>query len=107
MEGLWFTHFTAGPEYGDGMVVLRDGQILGGDPGHTYTGTYMIDSPNVYARIEVKPYVWEPDVSTQEHPERPVMLTLTGTLTGHSAVVFGHPDDHEEVKIAVEMRQAA
>lgn len=107
MEGLWFTHFSVGPEYGDGMVVLHDGQLLGGDHCHTYTGTYMVDTPNLYARVTVKPYVWDPESPTLEHPEEPIMLTLTGTLSGHSAVVFGHPDNQEDVDISIEMRQAA
>ena len=32
MEGLWYAHFSAGQVQGDGMAVLRDGEILGGDP---------------------------------------------------------------------------
>jgi hypothetical protein len=106
MEGLWFTHFSAGPEYGDGMVVLHDGEILGGDRSHTYTGTYHVDSYDLYARVLVKPYMW--DIAEPSHPpQEPVMLTLTGTLKGSSAVVSGHPDNHEEVSVSIELRQAA
>lgn len=107
MEGLWFTHFNTGQEHGDGMVVLRDGQLLGGDSGHTYTGTYMIDEPNLYARIAVRPYSWDSEAPEPEDHERPVMLTLTGTMTGHSAVIFGHPDNRDDIDVSIEMRQAA
>ena len=40
MEGIWYAHFTSGPAHGDGLAVLRNGIIQGGDPEHTYEGFY-------------------------------------------------------------------
>jgi T3SS negative regulator,GrlR len=106
MEGLWFTNFNVGPEYSKGLVVLRDGQILGGDHGHTYTGTYSSDGPHLHARVCVTPYLWTPTPAPQPQ-HHSVMLTFSGTLDGDSATVSGHPDNREDVNVSVELRRAA
>jgi T3SS negative regulator,GrlR len=106
MEGLWFAHFNAGPEYGDGMVVLRHGEILGGDRGHIYTGTYHSDGPYLYARVHVNPYVWTLALANQPLNET-LNLTLRGQLSGNSAIVSGHPDNQNDVNVFVELRRAA
>ena len=55
LNGLWHTHFVAGPAHGDGMAVLRDGEILGGDPTYTYTGSYRLDGAFLYANVRREP----------------------------------------------------
>jgi hypothetical protein len=105
MEGLWFTHFNAGPEHGKGMVVLREGQILGGDQGHTYSGTYSSDGPQVHARVCVTPFVWTSTPSLLS--QSAIMLTFIGMLDGNSGTISGHPDDREDVNVSVELRRAA
>ncbi len=43
-EGIYRIVFISmGGESGDGMVVVRNGQINGGDSCHTYQGTYHAD----------------------------------------------------------------
>jgi len=104
MEGLWYTHFTAGPVHGDGMAVLRHGEILGGDPIHTYTGSYQADGPNLYANVRVSPYAGgqnPPDI------ERPLTFFLQGSVAGNSANVSGHADNKPDVTVVVEMHRAA
>jgi len=104
MEGLWYTHFTAGPMHGDGMAVLRHGEILGGDPAHTYSGSYQFDGPNLYANVRVTPY---PAAIASTATERPFTLYLKGSISGDSAAVCGHPDNKADLKIAVELHRAA
>jgi hypothetical protein len=104
MEGLWYTHFTAGQVHGDGMAVLRNGEILGGDPAHTYTGSYQFDGPNLYANVCVSPHATP---SVPADLERPVTIFLKGSVAGDSATVSGHPDRHADVQIAVELHRAS
>jgi len=103
MEGLWYAHFNAGPVHGDGMAVLRNGEILGGDPAHTYTGSYQVDGKNIYANVRVSPSAEAvvPDL------ERPLTIVLRGSLTGDSAIVSGHPVHHADMTIAVELHRAS
>ena len=104
MEGLWYMHFTAGPNQGDGLAVLRDGEILGGDPLHTYSGSYSSDGTNLYANVRVSPHTTSNTTTDLEHP---VSLFLKGSIIGDSAKVSGHLDHHAELDVAVELHRAS
>lgn len=104
MEGLWYTHFTAGTVHGDGLAVLRNGEILGGDPTHTYTGSYREDGSLLYASVEVSPYEGATTPADLAHP---VTFFLEGLVAGKSANVHGHPTNRPDVTISVEMRRGA
>lgn len=104
MEGLWYAHFTAGPVQGDGMAVLRHGEILGGDPSHTYTGSYQSDGPNLYANVRVSPYAAS---RAPVDMERPVTFFLQGSIHGDLANISGHADNKPDLMVAVELHRAA
>ena len=105
MNGLWITHFNAGPAHGHGLAVLRAGEILGGDFAHTWVGTYEEEGPSLYARVRVTPYV---DTQNGEAavPDRPVMMTLHGDCSETEARLIGLADD-SEVMVSIEMHKAA
>ncbi len=104
MEGLWYAHFKVGPIRGDGLAVLRDGELLGGDPAHIYTGSYNSDGPNLYANVRVSPHATSNIPSDLDHP---VNVFFKGTIAGDSAVVSGHPYRHSELSIDVELHRAS
>lgn len=105
MNGLWIAHFNAGPAHGNGLAVLRAGEILGGDLAHTWVGTYEEEGASLYARVRIEPYIsahnGEPVI-----PDRPVTMTLHGTCHGHDAELTGHADDND-VTVTIEMHKAA
>lgn len=103
MEGLWYTHFTAGQVQGDGLAVLRDGEILGGDPAHTYTGSYTIDGPQLYVDVEVSPYEGHDPADMR----RPRKFVLWGLANEGSANVSGCADNKRDLKVVVELHRAA
>ena len=105
MNGLWIAHFNAGAAHGNGIAVFREGEILGGDFGHTWTGTYEEEGPHLYARIRVAPYVSHSEM-TPLVMDKPVMMTLSGSCTEKDAVLEGHADD-SEVPVSIEMNKAA
>ena len=104
MEGLWYAHFTSGPMNGDGMAVLRHGEILGGDPSNTYTGSYQADGRMLYVNVRVSPYAASHVPSTLKHP---LNFFLQGTIAGDVANVTGHADNKPGVMVAVELHRAA
>lgn len=104
MNGLWHTRFNAGPAHGDGIVVLRDGEILGGDASHIYTGSYHTDGPLVYFDVHVARWLEKNAAADSESPRA---FFFRGSVHGDSATVSGHPDDRREVTIAVELHRAA
>lgn len=103
MEGLWYAHFTAGQLKGDGLAVLRDGELLGGDALHIYKGSYQSDGSSLYANVRISPHDSPGQPPDMEHP---VNVFLKGSITGDSAVVSGHPERHDDLRIAVELHKA-
>ncbi|HUH62205.1 MAG TPA: GrlR family regulatory protein [Terracidiphilus sp.] len=104
MEGLWYAHFKAGPVQGDGMAVLRQGEILGGDPLHTYSGSYQSDGSLLYANVRVSPYTAGP---APTDIERPIDFFLQGSIEGKTANIAGHADNKPELAVTVELHRAA
>ncbi|MGO9433243.1 MAG: hypothetical protein ACLPH3_14580 [Terracidiphilus sp.] len=103
IDGLWYTHFTAGEVQGDGMAVLRDGEVLGGDPAHTYTGSYTSDGSELYLDVRVSPYAGHVPADL----ERPVALVLCGSVSGDSATVSGCAGQRRDLKVIVDLHRAA
>jgi hypothetical protein len=55
VEGLWVVQFHGPQGVGGGVVVLtRGGQVLGGDSGFTYSGTYEFKDSLLKAKVAVK-----------------------------------------------------
>lgn len=102
MEGIWYTHFTAGPVQGDGLAVLNNGEIQGGDPSHTYVGSYQEDGPNLYANVRVTPFAGAKVPVEMEHP---VTFFLKGSVKGNNATVTGHPNNRPDMMVCVEMQR--
>lgn len=107
MDGLWIAHFTAGAAHGNGLVILRRGELLGGDLLHTYEGEWREDGPSVYARVRVEPWVAKKDVPAEITREEQFIMTLHGSCTDKSATLHGHPDERPDLLIDVDMERAA
>jgi len=105
MKGLWIAHFNAGAAHGNGIAVFREGEILGGDFSHTWTGTYEEEGKSLYARIRVAPYTSHHEMEPMVQ-DRPMMLTLKGECDDRDALLTGHPDQ-SEVQVSIEMHKAA
>jgi hypothetical protein len=85
------------------MAVLQDGKILGGDPAHTYTGSYQSDGPNLFANVCVSPSA---AAKSPVDIERPFTVFLKGLVVGNSATVTGHAGHKTDVKLEVELHRA-
>lgn len=104
MEGLWHTHFNVGAAHGNGIAVLRNGELLGGDSSHIYVGSYYTDGPLLYLSVHVSDWLEEKAAIS---PEMPQAFLFSGLVQGDSAVLAGHPDAHLDVTVAVELHRAA
>ncbi|MGA9585577.1 MAG: GrlR family regulatory protein [Terracidiphilus sp.] len=102
MEGIWYAHFTSGELNGVGVAVLHNGQVEGGDPAHTYSGSYQEEGNNVYANVRVSPYAGSTQPADLTHP---ITYFLRGSVTGDLARVSGHPNNKPEALVSVELRK--
>ena len=104
MEGYWLTHYDAGAAHGEGIVMLHEGELLGGDPERLWIGTYEEQGPRVYARMRIVPRVTRLEKGMMAR-EKPMILSLEGHCTDHYARLEGHPDGREELPFQVTMRK--
>lgn len=104
MEGYWLTHYEAGVAHGDGIAMLRGGELLGGDLEHMWSGTYEEEGSRLYARIRIVPFVSRQEEESMAR-EKPLILSMQGFCTGDFAVLEGHPDQREDLPFHVELRK--
>ena len=103
MQGIWHARFTSGEVQGEGLAVLHDGKIEGGDPLHTYTGSYQEDGAQIYANVRVSPYAgtsFKPDIT------HPVSYFLQGLVSGDFAKVSGHADNRPDSQLSVQLHKS-
>jgi hypothetical protein len=102
LDGLWIVQYHGPAGVGGGVIVFTKGQVLGGDSGFAYVGTYEEKGDAVKAKVS----------TTQFDPNIPSVLGVPGnhdlliegkvkndTIEGTGALVT-HPDS----KIVVRLR---
>jgi len=75
---------------GSGVVVFRDGKIVGGDAYLYYTGTYTVKDDNTFkGEVLVQRHTSSPDANPLFGGPIPVGIGVSGTFTETSAVMNG------------------
>ncbi len=108
IDGLWTAEFgTPTGMFGGGVVVFREGKIVGGDATYFYVGEYSQTGEKFRASLRVAPYiVGAPSVfSTIGHE---FTLQLEGVLTGPDrATAQGHVTGTSAPKLGVKLTKRA
>jgi hypothetical protein len=102
MEGIWYAHFASSASNGVGVAVLHNGIIEGGDPAHTYSGSYQEEGSNLYANIRVSPYAGS---TLPPYLTHPITYFLRGSVSGDQAKLSGHPNNKPEAIVSVDLRK--
>lgn len=104
MEGYWKFHYEIGAANGDGIAMLHDGELVGGDFEHVWTGIYEEDRPALRARIRITP-----SVSSEEEKimarDKPLIFSLRGYCTEDFAALEGSAEHCKDQRIAITMRK--
>ena len=90
--GLYSIHVTLqdGREgKGSGVVMFRDGKILGGDAYLYYTGSYMVKGDTFKGEVLVQRHTSSPDANPLFGGPSPVGVGVSGTFTDKAAVMDG------------------
>jgi hypothetical protein len=75
---------------GSGVVIFRDGKILGGDAYLFYTGSYSVNGNSFKGEVLVSQHTRSPHASPLFGGQsQPVGIGVSGTATDTSAVVSG------------------
>jgi hypothetical protein len=104
MEGYWKFHYEIGPVNGDGIAMLHDGELVGGDFEHVWTGTYEEDQSAIRARIRITP-----SVSSEEEKimarDKSLIFSLRGFCSEDFAALEGSAEPCKDLRIAITMRK--
>ena len=74
---------------GSGVIVFRDGKILGGDAYLFYTGTYSVKGDSFKGEVLVQRHTASPDANPLFGGPAPVGIGVSGTFTDTTAVMNG------------------
>src|SRR3981189_1894192 len=74
---------------GSGVVLFRDGKILGGDAYLFYTGTYSVKGDSFKGEVLVQRHTSSPDANPLFGGPAPVGIGVSGTFTDTTAVMNG------------------
>ena len=91
-NGLYSIHVTLQDGRvgkGSGVIMFRDGHILGGDAYLFYTGTYTVKDNTFKGEVLVQRHTSSPDANPLFGGPTPVGIGVTGTFTDTRAVMSG------------------
>src|SRR5467141_4080510 len=74
---------------GSGVILFRNGQILGGDAYLFYTGSYTVNGNAFKGEVLVQSHTRSPDVNPLFGGPSPVGIGVSGTYTDTAAVMSG------------------
>jgi hypothetical protein len=91
-NGLYSIHVTlqdGRKGKGSGVVMFRDGKILGGDAYLYYTGSYVVRGDTFKGEVLVQRHTSSPDGNPLFGGPSPVGVGVSGTFTDKAAVMDG------------------
>jgi len=91
-NGLYSIHVTlldGRVGKGSGVILFRDGQILGGDAYLFYTGSYTVKGDTFKGEVLVQRHTSSPDANPLFGGPNPVGIGVTGTFTDTRATMNG------------------
>lgn len=103
MEIVWYVRYSIGGKEKNGMVVSRDGEIIGADHTNTFTGTYSVNGAHVSANVLIA-HTCGPRIIL--NTSDPVKLTLTGSMKENTALLHGYLDHKPAIEVTVEIERA-
>jgi hypothetical protein len=74
---------------GSGVIMFREGKILGGDAYLFYTGSYTSKGDTFKGEVLVQRHTSSPDANPLFGGPNPVGIGVTGTFTDRAAVMNG------------------
>ena len=91
-NGLYSIHVTLQDGRvgkGSGVVMFRDGKILGGDAYLYYVGSYVVKGDTFKGEVLVQRHTSSPDANPLFGGPSPVGVGVSGTFTDKAAVMDG------------------
>jgi len=101
LEGLWIVQYHGPAGVGGGVVVFTKGQVLGGDSGFAYVGSYELKGDVLKARVTATQF--DKNIpSVLGVPGNPDLL-IEGKVSNDSIDATGALATHPDTKIVVRL----
>jgi len=105
-SGIYYVIFKSHTgSFGDGLVVVDDGKVHGGDQRYLYRGFYKADGQAIEADIQVSYYRGEPKSVFGHLPK--FSLNLSGSATNDAFTVSGRVFGQSHLVITIEGQKQA
>ena len=105
-SGIYYVIFKShNGRFGDGLVVVDNGKIHGGDQRYLYRGHYKADGQAIEAEIQVSYYRGEP--KSVLGPLAKFNLNLDGKSSPGAFTVNGHVFGQSQLVISIEGQKQA
>ena len=105
MNSFFTVHFAGPSAPGDGVVVLMNGHIFGGDSGYIYIGTYSEDGNRLSASVQVQQFV--PGFANVFGGFGSLRIVLNGTRNGDAIEGSGSIEGNPSVRMTFSMLRRA
>jgi hypothetical protein len=106
INGLYGVQFQTPRGGGYGVVILRDGELLGGDTMMYYRGTYKLDGDNFVGQVATGVHA-RPAGMTSVFGRDTVNLALRGTIRGDEATLTGTAAETPGVQFSATLKKIA
>lgn len=101
LDGLWIVRYHGPVGVGGGVVVFTKGQVLGGDSGFAYVGTYEQIGDSLKARVSATNF--DPNVPSVLGIPGNHDLLIEGKIKDDAIEATGALVTHPDSKIVVEL----
>jgi len=105
-DGLYRVGFRTNLGTGSGIILLKEGRLVGGDSGSYYLGTYRVEGSHFTADVEINRHTSGPGVRPIfgiEHAK----IRLEGDGAGDEAIMHGTSPDAPQIAFEAVLKRLA
>lgn len=103
VDGLWIVQYHGAGGVGGGVVVFTKGQVLGGDSGFAYVGSYEEKGDVLKAKVSVTNF--DPNIPSVVGVPGNHELLIEGKIKNDTIEGTGALVTHPDSKIVVRLRR--
>jgi hypothetical protein len=103
LDGLWIVQYHGPAGVGGGVVVFTKGQVLGGDSGFAYVGSYEEKGDVLKARVSATQF--DPNITSVLGVPGNHDLLIEGKIKNDTIEGTGALVTHPDSKIVVRLRR--
>jgi len=101
VDGLWIVQYHGAGGVGGGVVVFTKGQVLGGDSGFAYVGSYEEKGDVLKAKVSVTNF--DPNIPSVVGVPGNHELLIEGKIKNDTIDATGALATHPDTKIVVQL----